>query len=126
MSPVPNYSTTYAPARPPSPTTPPPCIMTTFEPWAANDSPNAEHRSATTAVLSAHLETLNAFKDMVEAVPVKAVFESVIVILTLVRVRFPVLFPFSHLLINGTTRTKWQRKIRLWNWPMFVLEHATC
>jgi hypothetical protein len=45
--------------------------------------------SATTAALNAGIETLIAAKDTLEIIPAKAVFESVIIILTLVRVRVP-------------------------------------
>jgi len=71
--------------------------MTTSEPLADGDTPpDVEDRSAVTAVLSADIKTLTTFKDIVEAAPVKVVFESVIVVLTLVRVRFLALSPFSH------------------------------
>ena len=80
--------------------------MTTSEPRAAGETPDIKSRSVTIAMLNADIETLAAFKDTVEATPVKVVFESVIVILTLVRVRFPVLFQFSHSLINDTTGTR--------------------
>jgi len=54
---------------------------------------NPESNPATT-VLNTDTETLTASEDMVEATPVKAVFESAIVILTLVRVSLVlVLFP---------------------------------
>ena len=49
--------------------------------------------SMITTVLDADIETLTAFKGTAETAPVKAVFESVILILTLVRVRFLTLFP---------------------------------
>ena len=61
--------------------------------------------SVTTAVLNADIETLTAFKDTIEVAPVKAVFESIIVILTLVKVRF-LLFPLLHPLIGDTTRAR--------------------
>jgi len=43
---------------------------------------------------------------MSETAPVKATIGSAIAILTLVRVRVPVLFPFSPLLTGNMTRTK--------------------
>jgi hypothetical protein len=58
------------------------------------DPPNVESHSATTAALNADIETLTAAKGTLEIIPVKVVFESVIVILTLVRVRVPV-FPLA-------------------------------
>ena len=62
--------------------------MTTPEPWAIGDTPpNVESRSTTTAILNSDIETLTALKNTTKATPVKAVFESVVVILTLVRVR---------------------------------------
>ena len=61
----------------------------------------------TTTVLNADMEILATFKDTIEATPVKAVFESVIGILTLVRVRFLVLFSFLHPLIGEATRMRW-------------------
>ena len=64
--------------------------MTTPGPWAVGDIPtNVAQHETTTAVLNAEIETLTTFKDIVESIPVKAVFESVIGILTLVRVRIP-------------------------------------
>jgi len=81
--------------------------MTTPESWAVGDTPpNIEHQPAITAVLNAEINTLTVFKDSIESTPIKAVFESVIAILTLVRVRFPVLVPLLHPLISGTTRTR--------------------
>ena len=65
--------------------------MTTFEPWAAGDTrPDVGARSATCAALNADIRALGAAKDVVEIVSVKAVFESVISILALVRVRVSV------------------------------------
>jgi len=81
--------------------------MTTPEPWAVGDiSTNVTHHSTTTATLSAEIKVLTAFKSIVEFTPAKAIFESVIVVLTLVRVSFLVPFPFSYLLISGMTRTR--------------------
>jgi len=92
----------------PTPHRPSPCIMSTLEPWAVDDTPpNSEYNTATTAMLNTDIETLTASKDTVKATPVKAVFESVIAILTLVRVRLLVPFSFSRLLIGDTTRTRW-------------------
>ena len=48
-----------------------------------------------TAILNAHIETLVAFKDTAEATPLKATSESVLSILTIVRVRPSVLFSSS-------------------------------
>lgn len=81
--------------------------MATYELWAVGGAPNVEHHLTTAATLSADIETLKTFEDTVEAAPVKAVFESVIVILTLVRVRFLVpLTPCIRVLIGAMTRTK--------------------
>lgn len=80
--------------------------MTTSEPRAAGETPDIKSRSVTIAMLNVDIETLAAFRDTVEATPVKAVFESVIVILTLVRVGFLVLFQISYPLIGDTTRTR--------------------
>jgi len=78
--------------------------MSTFEPPdAASD---AKSDSVTTAMFNAHIETLTTSKDMVKATLVKEVFESVIAILTLVRVRLLALFPFLHPLIGDTARTR--------------------
>ena len=87
---------------------PPRSVMTNPEPWAVDDTPTdvANHK-AITAVLNADIETLTAFKDVVGSTPVKAVFESVIGILTLVRVRFLVLCSFSRQLIGSMTSTGW-------------------
>ena len=59
-------------------------------------TPNPESDSATTEVLNTKIKTLIAFKDVVEDTPLKAMFESVILILTIVRVRLLVLFLFLH------------------------------
>ena len=81
--------------------------MATFEPWGINDILSAiEHRSAVTATLNTDIETLTAFKDTLNPTPVTPIFESIIVILTLVRVRLLVLFPFPHSLIGNTIRTR--------------------
>lgn len=79
--------------------------MTTPEPRAVSDiPPNIESHSATTALLNTDLETLIALENTTEAAPVKAVFETVIVVLTLVRVELFVLFQILHPLIKDTTR----------------------
>ena len=70
------------------------------------EPPNVGSRSTTTVVLNADIETLTAIKDTLEIIPVKAVFESVIVILTLVRVRDPVLSPCLCSLLDTTIRTR--------------------
>ena len=77
--------------------------MVTFE--SSDVTSNPESDSAKAAVLDANIETLTAFRDMVEATPLKAIFESVVPILTIVRVRLLVLFLFRRL-IRGTTRTR--------------------
>ena len=81
---------------PPTSHRPPPSIMTTLEPWAVGGSPtNVEYHPATATMLNADIEVA----------PVKAVFESIIAILTLVKVRF-LLFPLLHPLIGDTTRAR--------------------
>ena len=72
----------------PDPHRPPPCAMATSEPRAVdNASPDVRYHPASTATLNTDIRTLIALKDIVESPLVKAVFESVIVILSLVRVR---------------------------------------
>ena len=61
----------------------------TLSPGIMALSDNIGSHSATTAALNAGIETLIAAKDTLEIIPAKAVFESVIAILTLVRVRVP-------------------------------------
>ena len=62
--------------------------MTAPEPWAVGDTyPNAGTRSVTSAMLDADIGDLSTTKDVVQIISVKVVFESVIDILTLVRVR---------------------------------------
>jgi len=81
--------------------------MTAPEPRAVGDIPtNAAHHETTIAVLNADIETLAAFKDTVESVPAKAIFESVISVLTLLKVRLLTPFPLSHPLIRDTNRTR--------------------
>ena len=60
---------------------------------ALPESPDVKSHSETTAVFNADIESITAAKDAEEIIPVKVVFESVIVILTLVRVRGLVLSP---------------------------------
>jgi len=79
--------------------------MTTPEPRAVGDILTNVGHHETTAVLNADIGTLAAFKDAVESAPVKAVFESIVGILILVRVRLLTPFPLSHPLIGDTTRT---------------------
>ena len=75
--------------------------MSTPEPSAVGDtSPNIEQYSTATAVLSmlnSDIETLTTFKDDIEAAPVMAVFESIIVFLALVRVGIPWSLPIRPL-----------------------------
>ena len=86
---------------------PPPSRSMATEPWAAGDPLlNPESNPATTATLNTDIETLIAAKNTVEITPVKAAFKLAIAILTLVRVRVPVLSPFLHSLISNTTRTR--------------------
>jgi len=81
--------------------------MATLEPWEVDDIPaTIEHHPAVTAILNTDIETFTAFKDTLKATPVKAIFESIIVILTLVRVSLRVLFSSSHSLIGNTVRTR--------------------
>jgi hypothetical protein len=68
--------------------------------------PNVESHSATTAAFDADIGTLTAAKDTLEIIPVKVVFESVIVILTLVRVRVLILLPCLYSLLDNTIRTR--------------------
>ena len=71
--------------------------MTTFEPWGVGDTPpNDWSYPAATAALNADIETLTAAKDTLETIPVKVLFESVIVILGLVRVRVTGFLPFLY------------------------------
>jgi len=86
---------------------PSPGTMATPESWGVDGIPSTvEHRPAITATLNTHIETLTVLKGTLEATPIKPVFESLIVILTLVRVRLLVLFPFLHSLIGDTVRTR--------------------
>lgn len=81
--------------------------MSTIHPLAVGYArPNVEHHSISAGVLSPTIDSLTAFKDVVEVTHVKAVFESVVAILTLARVGFLVLFQFLHPLIGDTARTR--------------------
>ena len=81
--------------------------MTASQLLADGDTPpDVEDRSAITAELNTDIQTLTVFKGTVEAAPAKAVFESIIVILTLIRVRFLTLFPLSCPLIGSTIRMR--------------------
>ena len=81
--------------------------MATIEPGAVGDVPtNIADHSMTTTALSADIEILATFKDIVESTPVKAVFGSVIGILTLLGVRFLVLFPFLYPPTGSVIRTR--------------------
>jgi len=80
--------------------------MATLEPWGADDTPSTiENHPAVTAILNTDIETFTAFKDTLKDTPVKAIFESIIVILTLVRVRLLVLFPSLRSIIDSAVRT---------------------
>jgi len=73
--------------------------MTTFEPWAAGDTPlNIGSHPAATAMLNANIGTLTATNDTLEIIPVKVLFESVIVILGFIRVSVTVMPPFLLLI----------------------------
>jgi hypothetical protein len=90
------------------------------------DPPNVESHSATTAALNADIETLTAAKGTLEIIPVKVVVESVIVILTLVRVRVPGFSSCLCSLLDNTVRTRLQTTMHMWNWPSAVPERASC
>ena len=80
--------------------------METSDPWAGRDTiPNIGCDPETTVTMSADIKSLATLKDTFEPAQVKGVFESVIAILTLVKVSFPVRFSLLDLLIGGTTRT---------------------
>lgn len=82
--------------------------MATLEPWGVDDISSAiGHHPAITAILDIDIETLTAIKDTLEATSIKPIFESIIAILTLVRVSLLVLFPFLHSLISNMVRTRW-------------------
>lgn len=61
--------------------------MAAFEHWTVGDiHPNVGSGSVTSAALNTDIGALSAAKDAVKIIPVKAVFESVIGILALIRV----------------------------------------
>lgn len=67
--------------------------MATSDPRASFDIlSNIDCDSKTSIVTDADIKTLTTFKDAAESAVVKDVFESVIAILTLARVSFPVRF----------------------------------
>ena len=77
--------------------------MATFEPRAIDDMPSTtEDRSAIITMLSTDIETLTVLKDTLQAAHITAVFESIIGILTLVRVSLVFVFPSLHSLIGHT------------------------
>jgi len=81
--------------------------MATLEPWGVDDVLSTiEHHSSTATILNTDIETLTVFKDTLKATPIKPIFESFIVILTLVRVRLLVLFLSLHPFIGNTVRTR--------------------
>jgi len=87
--------------------------MTTFESWAVGDTrPDVGARSATCAALNADIRALSAAKDVVEIASVKAVFESVIGILALVRVRVSA-SPISYARSLGTQLGRAYRRRRV-------------
>ena len=101
-----NYSTAHSLAL--TPRCPPSCIMITFELWAIGDTPpNVGSHSAATATLNTDIGTLTAAKETLEIIPVQVLFESVIFILGLVRVRVTVLLPFLYSTLGDTVRTRW-------------------
>ena len=83
--------------------------MTTLESWALGGALPGVGRSATVAVLSADVESLTALKCSVEITSMKAIFESVIVILTIVMVRMLLLLPFLRSLVCDTVRAKYMK-----------------
>lgn len=81
-----------------------PHIMATLKPPAIGDTPsNVYPHSTMAAALNADIQSLTTFKDMVQDATVKEVFESVIAILTLIRVRFSPQFLTSFPLIDDRT-----------------------
>jgi len=81
--------------------------MATSESWGADGIPSTvEHHQMMTAILNTEIETLTALKDTLNDTPIKPIFESATIILTLVRVRLHVLFPFFHSLIGNTVRMR--------------------
>jgi len=81
--------------------------MATSESWGVDGIPSTvEHYPAITAILNTDIETLTALNDTLKDTPVKQIFESIVVILTLVRVRLLVFLPFLLSLIGNTVRTR--------------------
>ena len=81
--------------------------MATSESWGVNGIPSTiEHHQTMTAILNIEIETLTALKDTLGATPIKSIFESATIILTLVRVRLHDLFQFLQSLISNTVRTR--------------------
>lgn len=68
--------------------------------------PNIDYDSAATTAWDADIKSLTTFKDTVVPALVKDLLESVIAVLTLVRVSFPIRSSLLHLLISGTTRAR--------------------
>jgi len=98
-----------------------------FEPWVVGDpSPNVGSHSEATPALNADIEILTVAKDTLEIIPVKALFESVIIILGLVRVMVIVLLPFFYSFLGDTVRTRWWTTTSSWNWQSTASERATC
>ena len=84
-----------------------PRITAAFEPRMVGATALDPEANSTMAVaLNTEIKTLTAAKNTVEITPVKAAFESSITILTLVRVRVPILFLFLHPLISDLARTR--------------------
>ena len=80
--------------------------MTAPQPWVVGDTyPNVGSRSATSAAFDADIGALNASKDDVGIAPVRVVFESVVGILALVRVRLVPTPLLLRLLTKRATRT---------------------
>lgn len=80
--------------------------MATSEFLGVDDMPSTvEHDPGIIAILHTDIETLTVIKDTLKDTPVKTIFESVVVILTLVRVKFLIFLPFLHSLIGNTVRT---------------------
>ena len=81
--------------------------METSDPCTGRDTiPNIGCDPETIIAMNADIKSLTTLKDTFEPAVVKGVFESVIAILTLVKVIFPVPFSLLHLLIGGTNRTR--------------------
>ena len=72
--------------------------MAASEPRIVDDTipdPESNPATATVLALNADIETLTTARDATETTPVKTTFKSAVFILTLVRVRLPVLFHLS-------------------------------